>query len=98
MLNKTNTKQGESMITLEIKRKNDRACHLNGEHEIKSFHNVKELTDYFMSEFSRWYSYNRFYWETSAKQWFSYKKGFCDNDTVYCFGGEFTIKLIKERA
>ena len=41
------------MITLEIKRKDDRACHLNGEHEIKSFHNVKELTDYFMSEFSR---------------------------------------------
>jgi len=98
MLNKTNTKQGESMITLEIKRKDNSHCYLNGEQETLSFKNPTELTNYFMKEFSAWFPYNRLYWETDAKEWFDKKIGWSDDDTMYYFGGEFTIKLLKERA
>jgi len=95
MLNNNN--KGDKMITLTITKKEDgRSLFLNGEKVIKSFHNIKELTDYFMSEFSRWYTYNRFYWETAAKEWFSYEQGSCDDDTIYYFGNDFAIKL-KER-
>lgn len=86
------------MITLEIKRKNDRVCYLNGEQETLSFKNPTELTNYFMKEFSAWFPYNRLYWETDAKDWFNKKIGFSDDNTSYYFGGEFSIKLLKERA
>jgi hypothetical protein len=86
------------MITLQIKRKDDRACYLNGEQETLSFKNPTELTNYFMKEFSAWFPYNRLYWETDAKDWFNKKIGFSDDSTSYYFGGEFSITLLKERA
>ena len=82
------------MITLQIKRKDNSHCYLNGENEILSFKNPTELTNYFMKEFSAWKPYNKLYWEIDAKEWFDKKIGWSDDDTMYYFGGEFTIKLL----
>jgi hypothetical protein len=84
-------------ITLEIKRKDNSVCYLNGEQETLSFKNPTELTNYFMKEFSAWFSYNKLFWEINAKEWFDRKIGFSDDNTLYYFGGEFSIKLLKEK-
>jgi len=84
------------MIKLEIKRKDDKVCYLNGQQETLSFKNPTELTNYFMKEFSAWFPYNKLYWETDAKNWFNRKIGFSDDNTLYYFGGDFSIKLLEE--
>ena len=84
------------MIKLEIKRKDDKVCYLNGQQETLSFKNPTELTNYFMKEFSAWFPYNKLYWETDAKNWFDRKIGFSDDNTLYYFGGDFSIKLLEE--
>ena len=87
------------MIKLKIKRSKDyRTSYLNGKEEILSFANPTKLTNYFMREFASWKLYNKLYWETEAKNWFDTKIGFSDDNTMYYFGGEFSIKLLKERA
>ena len=87
------------MITLKIKRSKDyRTSYLNGKEEILSFEDSTKLTNYFMREFASWKPYNKLYWETEAKDWFDKKLGFSDDNTSYYFGGEFSIKLLKERA
>jgi len=85
------------MITLQIKRKDNSHCYLNGENEILSFKNPTELTNYFMREFAAWKPYNKLYWELDAKEWFDKKIGWSDDDTMYYFGGEFTIKLLPNK-
>lgn len=85
------------MITLQIKRKDNSHCYLNGENEILSFKNPTELTNYFMREFAAWKPYNKLYWELDAKEWFDKKIGWSNDDTMYYFGGEFTIKLLPNK-
>jgi len=99
-----NLKKGEKMITLQIKRSKDyRTSYLNGKEETLSFKNPTELTNYFMREFSAWKPYNKLYWETEAKNWFDTKINWNPSsnpnhkDTLFYFGGEFSIKLLKER-
>ena len=86
------------MITLQIKRSEDyRTSYLNGKEEILSFKNPTELTNYFMREFAAWKPYNKLYWEIQSQEWFEKEIGFSDDNTLYYFGGEFTIKLLPNR-
>ena len=97
-MKKTKTLKGENMITLKIKRSKDyRTSYLNGKEEILSFEDSTKLTNYFMREFASWKPYNKLYWEFEAEKWFDTKFGDYDDDTLYYFGGEFSIKLLEER-
>jgi len=88
----TNKTTKETMLKVKIT--SNKSFIRGSEVETKSFNNVNEFFTYLYSRFEEYYPYNRFYWETIAKEWFKKKIGFSDDDTHYFFGDDFRIKLI----